>query len=88
MPTDIETYREYHVVWDVRQVGDARLWRGQAAVVLPPDGSGINYVHGISGDLEHFTGAAEVRHRLLRAAKEWIDNRIERESRERRDSSR
>jgi hypothetical protein len=86
MPTDSETYRGFEVVWDVRPAPDGPLWKGQAAVVLPADAAGINYVHGISGDAEHFTSSAQARRSLVRAAKQWIDNRLERESREHRDS--
>jgi hypothetical protein len=64
------------------------LWEGQAAVVLPLDMSGIAYVHGISGDGEDFTSRDEARACLLRRGKEWIDNRLERENRARRDIGR
>jgi hypothetical protein len=85
MPSDIEGYRGFQIVWDVRSVKATGLWKGQAAVVLPPDICGINYVHGISGDAEYFTSRDEARACLLRRGREWIDNRLERESRARRD---
>jgi hypothetical protein len=38
MPSEIESHRGgFRIVWGVRPVKELGLWKGQAAVVLPPD---------------------------------------------------
>ena len=71
VPADVE-YRGHRIVWDTRQVEGTSLWTGRAAVVAPPDTSGIKGVHKIKVST-YFVTEKEVRDYLIGAAKDRID---------------
>jgi hypothetical protein len=71
MPPDV-FYRGYRIVSDVQEVPGTRFWRPKAAVVKPPDVSGVERVHPIitSGWYSSEDAAGDF---VLNEAKEWID---------------
>ena len=75
MPNSKDSYRDHEIVWDVVELAEGKRWRAEASVVLPADSSGINRVHPISTG-EMFNSAEKARLVIIRAAREWIDNRL------------
>ena len=68
-----EEYGGYTIHWDTSASPDATLWRARAGVVSP-DRSGLPTIHSITAD--RFKSEAEARDYVLRAAQEWVDNRL------------
>ena len=73
MPGDAEEYKGFVINWDVAQMADTGLWKVKAAVVTPPDESGISSVHPVPGTEDRFTTEEEARQCLMRNARDWID---------------
>jgi len=51
------------------------FWTGKAAVVMPPDTSGVKRIQRVGGS-DYFLSESEVLDHLLSQAKQWIDNEI------------
>jgi hypothetical protein len=79
MLTDIH-YRGYRIVWDARQLAGTLFWTGKAAVVLPANASGVKGIHRITGS-DYFLSEEDARDHLISAAKEWIENMSDHDSR-------
>ena len=75
IPADVE-YRGNRIVWDTRQLPGSPFWTGRAAVVLPPDATGVKRIYRIP-DSDPYDSEQAVRDHLIGAAKNWIDHTIE-----------
>lgn len=75
IPADVE-YRGNRIVWDTRQLPGTPFWTGRAAVVLPPDATGVKRIYRIP-DSDPFETEQAVRDHLIGAAKDLIDQSIE-----------
>ena len=73
MSSSEEQYRGYSIKWDVIYKVDKNLFAAQAAVVSPPDGSGIPSIHPVRGR-DDFTFEDEALDYIIGAAKKWIDD--------------
>ena len=72
MPDNL-TYCGYRILSDVREVAGTGIWMGKAAVVEPPDASGIERVSPIFTGTSFNTEKAAYDY-LIAEAKKWIDS--------------
>ena len=68
-------HRGYRIVWDTRQPSGTAFWTGKAAVVMPPDASGVKRIQRVGGS-GYFLSESEVLDHLLSEARRWIDDEI------------
>jgi hypothetical protein len=72
-----EEYRGYTIHLDIAEVPHMGFWNGTVEIVFPVDGSSTTSVHSIAGIPDRFLTEDEARDYLCRAAKDWIDARLE-----------
>ena len=61
----------------IHEVPHMGFWNGTVEIVFPVDGSSTTSVHSIAGIPDRFLTEDEARDYLCRAAKDWIDARLE-----------
>ncbi len=68
-------YRGYRIVSDINHDPGTGFWRAKAAVVEPPDGSGVEKVHpmGAIAYLRTEKAALEFIDEIITEAEKWID---------------
>jgi hypothetical protein len=77
MSAHSDEYRGYQIKWEITLVPEAKLWKAQAAIILPPNSSGISNSYTLTGPFDRFQTEAEARGHIILAAKEWIDKQFD-----------
>jgi hypothetical protein len=70
-----QTYRAHFVSWWAEQIPDTNFWKGKAAI---SDGHGRLQPNRLDGPPDRFESEKEALDHIFQAAKEWIDNRLDR----------
>jgi hypothetical protein len=78
MPNTVEEYRGYIIKWDVTDDRTTGLWKGTGVVQIGGDAPEPTEIHSVPGRVYGFKSGDEARDHIIRTAKEWIDQKLER----------